>query len=236
MSLIYTRGLPPRSQINVVRLRTQRYPGASDAGGGRGLGRVADNADPTAVRHRHLLGLPVDHLDEKSKKVVPTIPAGATILPAYRGAPFAQSRVGWSLWQLPRPHPRWLCARLTAVLQKQPPHYPNGRKFPAYLPYPSPTVIVRLGVPSSPGDGGPWFRCSEHSPAGFGHVAGDSPVECGPDHCTGSIPLPSMRVASGMAFLVSQPASPTVGPELPQPWPGRPSMRQHCQLFSAGLA
>ncbi|KRX59638.1 hypothetical protein T09_4528 [Trichinella sp. T9] len=99
----------------------------------------------------------------------------------------------------------------------------------------SATVIVWLGVPSSPGDGGPWFRCFEHPTTGFGHVVRDSPVKCGPDHRTESTPLPSVRVASGTAFLVSPPACQTVRPELPQPWSGHRSLRQRRQLFSAGL-
>ncbi|XP_003382296.1 hypothetical protein Tsp_09136 [Trichinella spiralis] len=96
----------------------------------------------------------------------------------------------------------------------------------------SPFALPVTGVPSSPGDSGPWFCCSEYSPARFGHVAGDSPVECDPDHRNRSIPLPSERDASGTAYLVSPPACPglnliVIG--LPQPCPGRR------QLLSADL-
>ncbi|KRX56195.1 hypothetical protein T09_4464 [Trichinella sp. T9] len=86
-----------------------------------------------------------------------------------------------------------------------------------------------FALPVTDGDSGPWFCCSEYSPARFGHVAGDSSVECGPDHRNRSIPLPFERDASGTAYLVSPLACPTVGPELPQPCPGRR------QLLSADL-
>ncbi|KRX59214.1 hypothetical protein T09_9401 [Trichinella sp. T9] len=71
--------VPNTQSPYVVIPKDSALSGCIRCWGGRGLGRVADNADPTAVRHRHLLGLPVDHLDEKSKKVVPKIPGTTTL-------------------------------------------------------------------------------------------------------------------------------------------------------------
>ncbi|KRY07723.1 hypothetical protein T12_7947 [Trichinella patagoniensis] len=127
---------------------------------------------------------------------------------------------------------------LRAVLRKQPPHCPKGGKSPAHLPYLKRTVIVQLGVPTSPGHGDPWFRCSKHAPTGFGPVAGDSLVECGPGHRTRSTPLLSGWVASGTickAVPASLPSCPSAAPKFPQSWLGRRSPRQRRRLFAAGL-
>ncbi|KRZ87557.1 hypothetical protein T08_12526 [Trichinella sp. T8] len=105
---------------------------------------------------------------------------------------------------------------LRAVLRKQPSHCPKGGKSPAHLPYLQQTVIVQLGVPTSPGDGNSWFRCSKQAPTGFGLVAGDSLVESGTRHRTRSTPLISVWVASGTAVPESPPSCPSAGPKLPQ--------------------
>ncbi|KRX19863.1 hypothetical protein T07_2208 [Trichinella nelsoni] len=124
---------------------------------------------------------------------------------------------------------------LRAVLRKQLPHCPKGGKSPAHLPYLQRTAIVQLGVPTSPGDGDPWFRCSKHAPTGFGPVAGDSLVECGPGHRTRSTPLLSVWVACGTAVPASLPSCPSAAPKFPQSSVDRRYPRQRRRFFSAGL-
>ncbi|KRY45879.1 hypothetical protein T02_1579 [Trichinella nativa] len=123
---------------------------------------------------------------------------------------------------------------LRAVLRKQPPHCPKGGKSPAHLPYLKRTVIVQLVLCSDIAKTRR-FRCSKHAPTGFGPVAGDSLVKCGPGHRTRSTPLLSVWIASGTAVPASLPSCPSAAPKFPQSWLGRRSPRQRRRLFAAGL-
>ncbi|KRY80707.1 hypothetical protein T4D_15099 [Trichinella pseudospiralis] len=81
--------------------------------------------------------------------------------------------------------PPWTCASLrvktTSPLSKR-------REISRPFNLPCQTMRVLLPVPSSPGEGDPWFRCSGSLTAVFFCVAGGSLVESGPSQRTRSTP------------------------------------------------
>ncbi|KRZ53704.1 hypothetical protein T02_1977 [Trichinella nativa] len=183
----------PSSLLTWHFIRKRRYPGASDAGA-RGL-----------VDSRTILTL-----QPSVMKFVPEIPGTTRFSTTVK----CICPLQFPSWSDHIPWPQRRTLRLTSS-RMEPLAAPKGS--PPVALHQADIVIVWLGIPSSPGDSGPWFCCSEYSPARFGHVTGDSSVECGPDHRSRSIPLPFERDASGTAYLVSPLACPTVGPELVQP-------------------